>query len=207
MRVVVDAVFQVQLIRGGRSVRVGQAGQDLGGGRDPDRVVRGVRHGRDRVDGGQLGDPQRLGDAAADDRLGLDDVDAAAGEQLDRAGPRVEDLAAGERDVEGGGEPVVALVAAALVDRLLEPDEPEAVQDRAHLDRAREGVAGIPVGHHLEIVGHVVADLLEQPRLVGDRIPPTRNFMAVNPAARIRSTSAGQVSSGSFPSMYPPLAA
>ena len=53
---------------------------------------------------GEVRDPERVRDAAADDRLGLDDVDRAPPEQLDGGAAGLEDLAAGERDVEGGPE-------------------------------------------------------------------------------------------------------
>ena len=136
----------------------------------PSGVVRRVRHRRDRVGRRQVGDPQRVLDAAADDRLGLDDVDGTPAEELDRGAPRLEDLAARERDVERGPEVLVARVAVALAERLLEPDEPERTEDPPHLDRPRQRVAGVPVGHQEDAVGEVGPDLLEQRGLVRDRI-------------------------------------
>ena len=69
--------LEEQLVRRRRAGRVRQAGQDLQTGRDAQGVVRRVRHRRDRVGRGEVGDPERVRDAAADDRLGLDDVDGA----------------------------------------------------------------------------------------------------------------------------------
>ena len=67
---------------------------------------------------------------------------------------------------------LVARVAVPLAERLLEPGEPERTEDPAHLDRPRQGVAGVPVGHQEDALGQVGADALEERGLVRDRIAP-----------------------------------
>ena len=156
----------------GERVGLGRQARTCRPGRDAERVVRRVGHRRDRVDRREIGDPERLGDAAADHRLRLDDVDGAPGEQLDRLAPRLHDLAAGERDVEGRRQVLVAGVAARAGASAPRTSEAERVEDVAHLDRPRHRVAGVAVGHQQDAVRQVRADRLEQRRLVGDRVPP-----------------------------------
>ena len=204
VRVVVDAVLRWSSSEAGDSVRVGQAGQDQAAAAIPIALFDVCGMAGIEWTAASSAIHSVSGDAAADDRFGLDDVDSprARGRSrglLSRISPPASAIS------RARGEPVVALVASALMDRFLEPDEPESVQDRAHLDGTREGVAGIPVGHHLEVVGNVVADLLEQSRLVGDRIPAHPPLHGGEPggADPLHLGRPGQL--GSFPSMYPPL--
>ena len=109
--------------------------------------------GRHAVERRELRDEQRLADAAADHRLRLVDVDAAAVDAASGRASAHRDLAAGERDVHGRVQALVAEIAVPLVHRLLEAEEPQVLERAARLDRIPERVGGVAVGHRSTVGG------------------------------------------------------
>ena len=99
----------------GRRVGSGRTAMQLERRGDSQRAAGRVGHDADAVEPRQLRVEQRLADAAADHRVGLEDVEGAALELRADGVPRERDLAAGDRDVEPRRQQLVADVALPLV--------------------------------------------------------------------------------------------
>ena len=101
----------------------------------------------------ELGDPERLRDAAAARHVGLHEVDVGAVDQLAEAPPRRVLLAGGDADVDRVGELGVRLVLVRL-ERLLHPVDPDLLELAGDLDRRLRvrDVAEPGVDHDLDAV-------------------------------------------------------
>ena len=118
---------------------------------------------------GLRGDLQERRDAADARRVGHQVVGGAVADQLAVLGGAGQHLAGGDRRVELRGERGVAFVVVG-VERLLDPDEVELLEDAAHALRGRAVPLLVGVDHQRHVVAEVLAhrlDALDVERAVG----------------------------------------
>lgn len=104
---------------------------------------------------GQCGELEELGDAADARGVRLDDVAGVVPYELVVLGDAGQHLARGDRGVQGGGERGVALGVVG-VERLLDPDEAEALQGAAHALGGGPVPLLVGVDHERDVVAEVL---------------------------------------------------
>ena len=104
---------------------------------------------RDAGEARQRADRDRVGDAAADRDVRLDQVERAPVDRDAGVASVLERFAAGQRQRQALAQSLVVDVAVGR-ERLLEPAEAEVVERLADPDRIAERVGGVAIGHEIE---------------------------------------------------------
>src|SRR5258708_5179530 len=163
--------FRMNRLWGWRVSRSGSAAEPPRSAHSPSRARRRGRRLKDEVVLlGHVGDPAQAGDAADEGSVGLQHVEAAAGDELAEFVELARHLAAGDADIGHLAQRCHA-VAVGAVQRLLHPIDAEALElaraDDALLERPwrlgvpRHAPALVAVDHQFEPVAYPVAHRFE----------------------------------------------